>query len=139
MDKRKYYTDVRDTSIGEFDIGGWGAMQQLTMLTVLYFVGGLGLVAISVPLIRRWIKPNYIYGVRLRKTLENPDLWYAANAYFGVRTAVTGMVIALTAVIVRLLPGVTLDGYATLCTLVILSALVITMVLTLRYISAWHA
>src|SRR4051812_5778832 len=104
-------------------------MQPLNLMTLLYVVGGLILIGISIPLIQRQIKPNKVYGVRLPKTLANPDLWYDANAYFGMRAIVSGIAIVLAAVIFRLVAGITIDGYVTLCTTVILIGLVITMML----------
>jgi uncharacterized membrane protein len=113
-------------------------MQPLNMLTLLYGVGGLILIGISIPLIRRSIKPNYFYGVRLRQTLENPELWYDANAYFGQRAVISGIVSILIAVLFRLLPGITVDGYATACAIVIVGGLGLTVILTLRYIRTWQ-
>jgi uncharacterized membrane protein len=46
-------------------------------LTAIVFVG------MSIPLVLGKVPPNGWYGVRLKKTLENEEIWYKANAYFG--------------------------------------------------------
>lgn len=42
-------------------------------------------IALSVPLARRKVRPNLVYGYRTRATLNDEALWYEANAYFGSR------------------------------------------------------
>jgi hypothetical protein len=41
------------------------------------------LIGISIPLIQGRLGPNPWYGFRVRRTLEDPDLWYPVNAYSG--------------------------------------------------------
>jgi len=41
----------------------------------------VALIVISIPLIQRRIRPNVWYGFRVRRTLEDPKVWYAANRY----------------------------------------------------------
>lgn len=38
------------------------------------------LVALSLPLLLRWIPPNPIYGFRVPATCRNPSVWYDGNA-----------------------------------------------------------
>lgn len=38
---------------------------------------------ISIPLILKAVPPNGLYGFRVRATLTNPAIWYAANAFGG--------------------------------------------------------
>lgn len=48
------------------------------------FVGvGLLLVALGTPLVRRRIRPNWVYGVRVPATLADEWVWYEANAKSG--------------------------------------------------------
>ena len=58
-------------------------MTDLQTLLALYVASGLLLVAVSIPMIRGRVKPNWIYGFKVRKTVENPGIWYPANAYAG--------------------------------------------------------
>jgi hypothetical protein len=87
-------------------------MNDLTLLMLLFAVSGLVLIGISIPLIQRRIKPNYWYGFRVRRTLENPQIWYAVNAYAGKRMLVSGIITTVAALVLYLFPGLTIDGYA---------------------------
>jgi uncharacterized membrane protein len=49
-------------------------------------------IAISIPLVLRKVPPNVIYGVRTRKTLSDPRIWYEANYRGGMALIVAGMV-----------------------------------------------
>ncbi len=52
-------------------------------------------IAISVPLVLRKVPPNVIYGVRTRKTLSDPRIWYEANYRGGIAFIVAGLVALL--------------------------------------------
>jgi uncharacterized membrane protein len=41
-------------------------------------------VLLSIPMILGWVKPNPWYGVRTRKTLGSPQIWYRANRVGGI-------------------------------------------------------
>ena len=54
------------------------------MLSVVFFLVGYAVIGlIAVPLAMRLIPPNPVYGVRTRRTVENPALWYTVNAVGG--------------------------------------------------------
>ena len=54
------------------------------MLTVVFFLIAYAVIGlVSVPLAMRLIPPNRIYGIRTRRTLDNPSLWYNVNAVGG--------------------------------------------------------
>ncbi len=84
----------------------------MTALFILYLIGGVAMILISIPLIQRRVKPNYWYGFRTRKTLENEQVWYEVNAHAGKRLLIAGILITLAAIVVALIPGITLDAYA---------------------------
>jgi hypothetical protein len=104
---------------------------QAILLT--YLIVGLVMVILSVPLIRRRIKPNFFYGYRMPITLGNPDIWYNVNAYFGRLLAVTGIAVALLAVILYVAGGVDVKDYATDCAVVLLIGLFASLGLSWRY------
>jgi hypothetical protein len=79
----------------------------------------------AVPLIRRKVRPNAWSGFRVRETLADPEIWYAANAYAGKYLVGLGLVTALTAFIFYRVPGITLDAYALTCAEIILAALAV--------------
>lgn len=59
---------------------------------------GLGLtyIGLGYPMYRRKVRPNKIYGFRIRQTLNDPDVWYPVNARSGEHFMVTGgMLVAL--------------------------------------------
>ena len=104
---------------------------QATLLT--YLIVSLVMVLVSVPLIRRLIKPNLFYGYRMPLTLANPDVWYKVNAFFGRLLAGTGVIVALAAVVLYLLGGIDAKDYATDCAVVLLIGLFVSLGLSWRY------
>src|SRR5689334_22440538 len=92
------------------------------------------MVVLSVPLIRRRVKPNFFYGYRMSVTLGNPDLWYDVTAYFGRLLAATGVVVALLAVVLYIAGGVDVKDYATDCAVVLLIGLFVSLGLSWRHI-----
>jgi len=107
----------------------------LETLLVFYVAAGLLLIALSVPLIRRKVRPNAWYGFRVPQTWSDPDTWYAANAYAGKYLFGVGVISGLAAVGFYRFPGITLDAYALTCAGVILAALVICVVQCLRFLA----
>jgi len=54
------------------------------MLSVVFFLIAYAIIAlICVPLAMRLVPPNPIYGVRTRRTKDDPALWYNVNAVGG--------------------------------------------------------
>jgi hypothetical protein len=105
-------------------------------LMVGMFIGtGLLLSIISVPMILKKIKPNGLYGFRVKKTLENPDIWYAVNCYSGKWLLVTGMIIIVTAIGLASLPGLSIDAYALGVLVVFTIAFAISIVASVRYMN----
>lgn len=104
-----------------------------TLMTV-YIAGGFLLIIISVPLIRRMIKPNPFYGVRISQTLNKPSIWYEVNQYFGKQLFLIGIIIIFSAVIFSLIPRITVDAYALINLVVFIFVFTICLILTARYI-----
>ena len=67
-------------------------------LLFIYIGGGLLLAALSLLFIAGNIKPNPYYGFRAPLTLENPEIWYAANTYFAKRQLVVALIEVATAI-----------------------------------------
>jgi uncharacterized membrane protein len=104
----------------------------LGLLLAFYVAAGLLLIALSVPLIRRKVRPNAWYGFRVRQTLADPDTWYAANVFAGKYLLGVGLVTVLAAVGLYRVPGITLDVYALVCAGIILTALAVCVIQCLR-------
>lgn len=61
-------------------------------------------IAVSIPLALRKVPPNVVYGVRTRKTLSDPRIWYEANYRGGMALILSGIVgLACWAVLMMLL------------------------------------
>jgi uncharacterized membrane protein len=84
----------------------------MATLLILIVSSGLLLAALSVPLILRRIGPNPLYGFRVKRTLEDPAVWYPVNAYAAKRLLVVGLVISVSGILLFFVPGVDLLVYA---------------------------
>ena len=60
------------------------------------------LLVLSIPLMLRWIPPNYIYGFRIASTLANKSVWYDANALAGRHMFLVGAVMVLLELVLLL-------------------------------------
>ncbi len=103
-------------------------------ILILYICSGGLLAALSIPLILRMVKPNYIYGFRVPKTLNNPQLWYEVNAYAGVRLLIAGIATIVVAIGFYLIPGISLDVYALACVGVFAVILVVGLAQSFAYL-----
>lgn len=106
----------------------------MTLILVMYVIGGALLAAVSVPLIQRRIRPNPWYGFRVPQTLHNPDVWYPANAYAGWRLLWTGIATLIGAIVLYLVPNLSLDVYALGCLAVTAVGLAISLIQSWRYL-----
>ena len=78
----------------------------------MFVVSGLVQVAVSVPLILGQIPPNGLYGFRVRRTMEHPEIWYPVNKYGGQRLLLASLLLMLAAVGYTFIPGITLEIYS---------------------------
>jgi uncharacterized membrane protein len=69
---------------------------SLVVLTVLE-ASALLFVGLGIPLLRRRVRPNWIYGFRTPATLRNEELWYEVNAKTGADMVVVGAVLIVLA------------------------------------------
>lgn len=104
-------------------------------MTILFVLTGLLMIVLAVPMIRGKISPNHWYGFRVRRTLEDPEIWYPANAYAGKLLLIYGLVIMATALILpRLFSDLTDEDLAWVMTFVLLGGIVIMLFLSWRYL-----
>ena len=87
----------------------------MVTLLALYSFSGLLLAGLSVPLILQKIPPNGLYGLRVRSTMEKPQVWYKVNAYAGKRLLVVGLVSAVGAIILYFITLPDVVEYALSC------------------------
>ncbi len=73
----------------------------MNIINTLVFSGiGLLFIVLGLPLIRRSVKPNAWYGFRVKKTLSNIDIWYAANRVMGYDMLAAGLFIFISSILV---------------------------------------
>ena len=79
-----------------------------------WILAGIAFIAVSLPLILQVVPPNRWYGFRLKKTLSDETIWYAANRIAGYDLLIAGGVVLATAIITALLarsrPGFAVEG-----------------------------
>ena len=101
----------------------------------LFISSGVLLILLSIPMIFRWIKPNGLYGFRVRRTLENPEIWYLVNSYSGKWLLAVGLVEVLASIGLYLIPGISLDTYALSVLAVFSLMFAITIIASVRYMN----
>lgn len=108
----------------------------MTTLMLFYTAGGILLVLLSIPLYFEKIKPNGLYGFRVRKTIEKPEIWYPVNKYGARWLMLTGLVTVVCAIGFTFIPGLSVDGYSEICTLAFAGVLTLGLVMTFRYMNS---
>jgi len=106
----------------------------MTPLLILIVASGGTLIGLSLPLIRRKVPPNSLYGFRVRQTLKNPEVWYPVNAYSGWRILWLGASIVLAAVVAYFVPGLDVAWYGSIVGIVAAVGLAVGLVQTFRYL-----
>jgi hypothetical protein len=82
---------------------------------VLFGFVGVLLIALGIPLLRRRVRPNLLYGLRSRETLADEGIWYEANARLGSGLIALGAGLLLLALGLPLLPDLSDTMYALCC------------------------
>lgn len=70
----------------------------LGILGISYIFVGLLLIVLSIPLISSKVSRNALYGVRIGKSFESDENWYAINKYGGKVLIVVGIITAVLGV-----------------------------------------
>ncbi len=110
------------------------AIDPMTLLMVVFLAGGGVLVGISVPLIQARVGPNSWYGFRVRRTLEDPNVWYLVNAYTGWRLLSAGVVEIVVATALYFVPDLGVAVYASIVGGVTVAALIVGLVQSFCYL-----
>ena len=109
----------------------------MVTLMILFISSGLLLAALSVPLILRRIGPNPLYGFRVKRTLEDPAVWYPVNAYAAKRLLVVGLGISVSASLLFFAPGIDLDVYAWSCAGIGLAGILVAVIQSFLYLQSF--
>jgi hypothetical protein len=108
----------------------------MIILMYMFLFTGVLLMVLSIPMILGKIPPNGLYGFRVKKTMENPAIWYPVNAYSGKWLLAVGLIEALAAVGLYYLPGLSVDMYAYAVLAVWVFAFGVAMVASVRFMNS---
>jgi uncharacterized membrane protein len=111
----------------------------MTELAITFIGSSLLVIAMAIPLALGKVKPNWFYGFRTARTVNNPDIWYPVNTYAGKAMIYAG--IAILTVSLALLPaGLEVGTYALVVAVAVLVALGVAIWMSFRYLSQlWKA
>lgn len=101
---------------------------------IAYALVGLMNICIGIPLILRRVAPNRTYGFKVEKTLNNPDIWYEANAYYGRILTISSIIETIITVALYFVHGLNVLAYAILCLIAMSVAQVVTIILARIYL-----
>jgi uncharacterized membrane protein len=77
------------------------------ILAPLFVFVGLLFIGLAIPLIRRRVKPNKIYGLRVEATFADEWVWYEANAGHGRDLLYFGICLSAAALLLLPAPDIT--------------------------------
>lgn len=89
---------------------------------------------VSIPLILRKVPRNPVYGYRTRTTLSNDEIWYEANAYFGLRFLIAGIMSACIAVALHHWQFLSPAAYLKVSTVLLTAPAVVALLLTAGFV-----
>jgi len=106
-------------------------VDEVTLIVSLSFlVPGIIEIILSVPLILEKVKPNVLYGFRVKKTLSNKEIWYKVNKYTGRDIFIAGLILSIGSIVFFI---VEMD----IITIVIIGLLLLTIPLAIMMIRAF--
>ena len=69
-------------------------MLSIQTSLIVFFITGLLISALSIPLIRKRVKMNAWYGIRTLETMRDKKIWYDVNSKMGKYLFVFGIIIS---------------------------------------------
>jgi uncharacterized membrane protein len=105
-----------------------------TYMLLMQVIPGLLLIVLSVPLIRGKVGPNPWYGFRVRRTLEDPVIWYKANAFAGKTLIWAAIAMIMGSLALYVVPGLDGPTYAVACAVIVFVALGVSATLSFRFL-----
>jgi len=102
---------------------------------IVFYLTGLLLIILAIPMIRRKVPPNRWYGFRVSRALNDPAVWYPANAYAGKLLFIFGLVVlGATFLIPRIFSELSQDSLAILMSVLLLGGILIVFLLSMRFL-----
>jgi len=108
----------------------------MTTLLIFYISTGVLLILLSLPLLWGKVPPNGLYGFRVRATLNDPQIWYAANKFAAKRLLVSGVTFVTAALIFYFIPGISVDVYSLGCFFLFAASFSIGLIQSIRYVKS---
>jgi hypothetical protein len=108
----------------------------MSILMFFYIIFGVFLAVVAIPLILGKIPPNGLYGFRVKKTMENPELWYPVNRRTGKWLLVVSAFIIVAAAGLSLVPDISLDAYSLSVLGVFMLVFSAAIIATVRYMNS---
>ena len=106
----------------------------MEILLLLFVCSGLILVGLSIPLIMGKIGPNPWYGFRVKRTLSDPAVWYAVNAYSAKWLLAVGIVNVVAAVVLYFVPEIDVAVYASSCGVIAVAGLAVGLLRSFKFL-----
>jgi hypothetical protein len=106
----------------------------MTFILLIHASAGLLTASLGVPLMRRKVGPNALYGFRVRRTLEDPRVWYEANAFAGRCLFYSGIGAVLTCLALYVVPAIGPVAYALACPTILLACLAVGLAISFRHL-----
>lgn len=100
---------------------------------IMFIAVGSLFIGLAVPLIKRRIPPNHLYGFRTAATLASEEVWYAANEYSGRQLRLLGVII-LAAVPLLLLLQVEELLFTIIMTVLLVGGVAVTVIHSFIYL-----
>ena len=100
----------------------------------LFVAAGLLIVGVSIPLMRRQVKPNRWYGFRTPKTMSSDRIWYEANAYAGRVSLQGGIIFIAAAIVLYFVLGTNFVVYNISCAVVMTGSILVEVLLSFRHL-----
>ncbi len=107
----------------------------MQLLLIMFICTGLLLAGLSVPMILGRIPPNGLYGFRVKKTMERPEIWYPVNRYSGKWLLGTGLCLVVASVILAQFPSLALEYYSLGVLAVFVLIFTIAIIASVRYMN----
>ena len=102
---------------------------------LIFILVGVIEILLGLPLLYEKIKPNWFYGFRLPKTVNNEDIWYNINKYTAKDMIISGIVIIIGMLILLLFKSsVSLSQIVLIGTILIVITLIIFFIRGLNYL-----
>lgn len=107
----------------------------MLFILLVHVSAGLLTASLAVPLMRRKVGPNALYGFRVRRTLDDPRVWYEANAFAGKCLFLAGIGTVLACLALYSIPGIDPIAFAAACPTILLAGLATGLALSFRHLS----